>query len=77
MGLLPPAQESWKKALQPEFSKPYFGQLMSFLETKKGKYYPPQELVFNAYNKCPLDAVRVVILGQDPYISPGQVRMRN
>jgi uracil-DNA glycosylase len=66
---------SWKSALAPEFDKPYFAKLEKFLTEalKKGKkIYPPIDLVFEALNKTPLDSVRVVILGQDPYHGPKQ-----
>jgi uracil-DNA glycosylase len=66
---------SWKSALAPEFEKRYFTDLENFLtETlKKGKkIYPPMDLVFEALNRTPLDSVRVVILGQDPYHGHGE-----
>jgi uracil-DNA glycosylase len=66
---------SWKSALAPEFEKPYFRELENFLtETlnKRKKIYPPIDLVFEALNKTPLDSVKVVILGQDPYHGHGQ-----
>lgn len=68
-------EASWKEALNDEFSKPYFSNLKSFLQQEKadGKtIYPAGSLIFNAYNTTPLDKVRVVILGQDPYHNPGQ-----
>ncbi len=68
-------EPSWKEALEPEFSKPYFGTLIRFLKEEKadGKtVYPPGSLIFNAYNTTPIDQVKVVILGQDPYHNPGQ-----
>ncbi|RMG77077.1 MAG: uracil-DNA glycosylase [Bacteroidetes bacterium] len=68
-------EESWKKALAGEFEKPYFAQLAQFLrqEKKAGKIiYPPGPLIFNAFNQTPFEAVKVVILGQDPYHNPGQ-----
>jgi uracil-DNA glycosylase len=66
---------SWRSALSAEFEKPYFTDLENFLTDalNKGKeIYPPIDLVFEALNKTPLDSVRVVILGQDPYHGPGQ-----
>lgn len=66
---------SWKDLLQDEFQKPYFTAIRDFLlrEKKDGKtIYPPGPLIFNAFNKTPLDKVRVVILGQDPYHNPGE-----
>ena len=68
-------EESWKNALQDEFSKPYFNTLIGFIKQEKadGKtIYPAGSLIFNAYNTTPLDEVKVVILGQDPYHNPGQ-----
>ncbi len=68
-------EPSWKEALEPEFSKPYFNTLIDFIKQEKtdGKtVYPPGSLIFNAYNTTPLDRVKVVILGQDPYHNPGQ-----
>lgn len=68
-------EESWKKALKDEFAKPYFHQIVTHLKMEKmaGKtIYPPGPLIFNAFAKTPLPAVKVVILGQDPYHNPGQ-----
>lgn len=68
-------EASWKAVLNDEFSKPYFRNLISFIKQEKadGKtIYPPGPLIFNAYNTTPIDQVRVVILGQDPYHNPGQ-----
>lgn len=68
-------ETSWKQALADEFTKPYFGNLIDFLKAEKadGKaIYPAGSLIFNAYNTTPIDDVRVVILGQDPYHNPGQ-----
>ena len=66
-------ESSWKSALAPEFEKPYFAQLVRFLHAEKaaGKViYPPGGLIFRAFELTPLDAVKVVILGQDPYHNP-------
>ena len=63
-------EASWKQALAEEFQKPYFSDIRRFLheEIASGKtIYPPGPLIFNAFNKTPFDAVKVVILGQDPY----------
>jgi uracil-DNA glycosylase len=71
----PQIEASWLNALQDEFRQPYFSELKQFLseEKKMGKIiYPPGQLIFNAFNLTPFDAVRVVILGQDPYHAPGQ-----
>jgi len=68
-------EESWKKALVDEFSKPYFVQLTNFVkqEYKEGKtVYPPGKFIFNAFNLTPFDKVKVVIIGQDPYHGHGQ-----
>ena len=67
-------EESWKRRLQTEFDKPYFEALTSFVreEYSKGRCYPPGKLIFNAFNLCPFDKVKVVLIGQDPYHEPGQ-----
>ena len=68
-------EPSWKEALEAEFSKPYFGTLIRFIKEEKsaGKtVYPAGSLIFNAYDTTPIDKVKVVILGQDPYHNPGQ-----
>ncbi len=67
-------ESSWKGRLSPEFGKPYFGKLIEFV---KGEYatqtvYPPGSKIFYAFDACPFDQTRVVILGQDPYHGPGQ-----
>ena len=67
-------EETWKKHLQGEFEKPYFEQLTEAVrkEYRQTTCYPPGKLIFNAFNLCPFDKVKVVILGQDPYHEPGQ-----
>jgi len=68
-------EPSWKEALRAEFDQPYMTQLREFLrqEYAAGKQiYPPGPMIFNALNSTPLDKVKVVILGQDPYHGPGQ-----
>ncbi len=67
-------EDSWKRHLQTEFDKPYFEALTSFVreEYGKGRCYPPGKLIFNAFNLCPFDQVKVVLIGQDPYHGPGQ-----
>jgi uracil-DNA glycosylase len=67
-------EQSWKQQLQDEFEKPYFIQLTEFVrsEYQTQKIYPPAKLIFNAFDQCPFDQVKVVILGQDPYHGPGQ-----
>jgi len=67
-------EESWKEVLQPEFDKPYFELLTSFVrsEYQTKQCFPPARLIFNAFDSCPFDRVRVVIIGQDPYHDVGQ-----
>lgn len=67
-------EESWKKHLAPEFEKDYFVQLTDFVRNEYAHttVYPPGRLIFNAFNLCPFDRVKVVIIGQDPYHGPGQ-----
>ena len=64
----------WKDLLNNEFEKPYFSALTDFVKSEYAsqKIYPPGRLIFNAFDKCPFDKVKVVILGQDPYHEPGQ-----
>lgn len=67
-------EESWKQLLYDQFDADYFKQLKNFLLEEKKKYvvYPPGPLIFNAFNKTPVDRVKVVIMGQDPYHGQGQ-----
>ena len=67
-------EESWRQRLQGEFDKPYFAALTEAVrqEYRQTACYPPGPLIFNAFNLCPFDRVKVVILGQDPYHEPGQ-----
>lgn len=68
-------EASWKAALSGEFEKVYFEDLVEALHEEKAAgvtIYPPGGLIFNAFALCPLDKVKVVILGQDPYHAPGQ-----
>ena len=67
-------EPSWHKRLQAEFEQPYFAQLADFVrhEYSTQTCYPPAKLIFNAFNLCPFDDVKVVIIGQDPYHEPGQ-----
>ena len=67
-------EETWKVYLQGEFQKPYFGQLTAAIrqEYTQTTCYPPGRYIFNAFNLCPFDKVKVVIIGQDPYHEPGQ-----
>lgn len=65
---------SWKTVLQDEFSAPYFQQLSAFVHDEYAHHtcYPPAADVFNAFDLCPFDQVKVVIIGQDPYHGAGQ-----
>ena len=67
-------EASWKAHLAEEFEKPYFVQLTDAVrkEYSQTVCYPPARLVFNAFDLCPFDKVKVVIIGQDPYHEPGQ-----
>ena len=68
-------ESSWKEVLKEEFQKPYFEKLTSFVrEEYNGStpIYPPAKLIFNAFDHCPFNDVKVVILGQDPYHGAGQ-----
>ncbi len=67
-------ENGWKAKLSPEFEKPYFVDLTHFVkdEYSNGRVYPPAKLIFNAFDLCPFDNVKVVIIGQDPYHGPGQ-----
>jgi uracil-DNA glycosylase len=60
---------SWKKRLADEFAKPYFAELTAFVknEYKNEVVYPPPKYIFRAFDLCPFEKVKVVILGQDPY----------
>ena len=68
-------EKSWKDALAGEFEKPYFASLVRFLHNEKSegkKIYPPGSQIFKAFELTPVDNLKVVILGQDPYHGPGQ-----
>ena len=68
-------EQSWKDALSEEFDKEYFIKLTNFVRNEylSGKaIYPAPANIFNAFNLCPLNKVKVVIIGQDPYHEPGQ-----
>jgi uracil-DNA glycosylase len=67
-------EPGWKERLHDEFEKPYFAELTNFVKSEYAtqKIYPPGKLIFTAFDKCPFDKVKVVILGQDPYHEPGQ-----
>lgn len=68
-------EQSWKNALADEFEKPYFASLVRFLHEEKAagqRIYPPGSQIFKAFELTPIDQVKVVILGQDPYHGAGQ-----
>ena len=67
-------EPSWQQRLQPEFDKPYFEKLTAFVrhEYATETVYPPGRQIFAAFDACPFDRVKVVILGQDPYHEPNQ-----
>ncbi|MBO5807936.1 MAG: uracil-DNA glycosylase [Bacteroidales bacterium] len=68
-------ESSWKSALAEEFGKPYFESLVRFLHKEKSdgqKIYPPGSQIFRAFDLTPVNELKVVILGQDPYHGPGQ-----
>jgi len=67
-------EESWRRQIGAEFDKAYFGRLVEFVrrEYASGPCYPPGGEIFNAFNLCPFDRVKVVIIGQDPYHEQGQ-----
>lgn len=64
----------WKALLEEEFSKPYFEELIRFVKEEYAtrRIYPRGSNIFRAFDKCPLDKLKVVIIGQDPYHGPGQ-----
>jgi uracil-DNA glycosylase len=66
--------QSWKEVLIDEFNAEYFEKLSNYIKKryKEGVVYPPANKIFNAFNLCPFDKVKVVILGQDPYHGPNQ-----
>ena len=68
-------EPSWAEVLAPEFEKPYFAQLAATLHREKDAgvtIYPPGPMIFRAFELCPLNQVKVVLLGQDPYHGPRQ-----
>ena len=69
-------EQSWKTELQSEFDKDYFAGLTDFVrnEYKTRLTFPPASLIFNAFDQCPFDQVKVVIIGQDPYHGDGQAQ---
>ncbi|TRX72188.1 uracil-DNA glycosylase [Carboxylicivirga sp. M1479] len=67
-------EAGWKQVLQTEFDKPYYQELSTFVDDayQHKTIYPPKEQVFKAFDLCPFERTKVVILGQDPYHGPGQ-----
>jgi len=67
-------EPGWKEKLRDEFNKQYFVNLSEFVrkEYQTTRIFPPGSLIFNAFNLCPFDSVKAVIIGQDPYHGPGQ-----
>ena len=68
-------ENSWKEQLREEFEKPYFETLTDFVRSEYSgptPIYPPARLIFNAFDHCPFNDVKVVIIGQDPYHGAGQ-----
>ena len=66
---------AWRQRLGPRLETPAMQELAAYLRAQKAKghlIYPPGPLIFNAFNRTPFEAVKVVILGQDPYHGPGQ-----
>ena len=69
-------EQSWKRHMAQEFDKQYFATLTAFVRSEYQSHtcYPPARLIFNAFDLCPFDKVKVVIIGQDPYHEPGQAQ---
>jgi len=67
-------EQSWKEHLEPEFDKDYFINLTGFIKNEYliGAVYPPGKFIFRAFDLCPFDEVKVVIVGQDPYHDENQ-----
>ena len=66
--------QSWHEILDDEFHKPYFDELVGFVKSEYAttEVYPKGSNIFRAFDKCPFDKLKVVIIGQDPYHGPGQ-----
>lgn len=66
--------QSWKPYLQKEFDKPYFKELTDFIKSEYQQHqcFPPGKQIFSAFDWCPFDELKVVIIGQDPYHGFGQ-----
>src|SRR5262245_28076539 len=73
--LIPPPNlpDDWQSALADEFGKPYFQSLLAFVAEERAKHdvFPPENEVFNAFHHTPLNNVAVLVIGQDPYPTPG------
>lgn len=69
-------ENTWNDILAPEFEKPYFTELMNFVDTAYSSttVYPSKDKIFEAFNLAPFNKVKVIILGQDPYHEPGQAQ---
>ena len=69
-------EPSWRRQLQTEFDKPYFAELVAFVQREYATrtVFPPARLIFNAFNQCPFTDVKVVLIGQDPYHERGQAQ---
>lgn len=67
-------EPSWKKQLNKEFEKDYFNDLVTFVKSEysSNTVYPPPKQIFSAFDHCPFNFTKVVILGQDPYHGPNQ-----
>lgn len=67
-------EESWSNVLSDEFEKPYFQELIAFVKQEYASQtiFPKGKDIFRAFDECPFDEVKVVVLGQDPYHGPGQ-----
>ena len=67
-------EQSWRERLKLELEKSYFLKLLEFITNEQDEHeiYPPEQLIFNAFNKCSFEATKVVIIGQDPYHGTGQ-----
>lgn len=67
-------EDGWRNILQGEFNKQYFVNLTEFVRNEylSTTIFPPGGLIFNAFNQCPFDRVKAIIIGQDPYHGPGQ-----
>lgn len=72
--MIGPISKGWEEQLQQEFEKPYFKILSTFVNAEYANHtcYPIKENIFSAFNHCPFEETRVVILGQDPYHKPNQ-----